>query len=148
MSFYYIALSDEDAIGANQVPRGPFPGNDLYDSIDECNVLASPHFWQLTAIARDVSYEDHTSELCPIWPASADTEIRAEGPVEPCIQRLPDTLRDELDQIVVTQAIATAWAECVWGMDPDQAEGYIQSLVDLAARARREEKHIYWWFTT
>jgi hypothetical protein len=145
MSYYFIAPTDEDAIGANQIPGGPFPGNNRYESINECDVLASPHLWQFTAIARNVLYEDHTSELCLIWPTSVDTETQADGLVEQFIQRLPDTLRDELGHIAVTPAIATAWAECVWGMDPAQAKHYIEDLVHLAARAVGEGKHIYWW---
>lgn len=148
MSYYFTALSDDDAIGANELLGGPFPGNGRYHSINEGDVLASPHFWQLTAIARNVPYEDHTSELRLIWPICADIEASADELVEQFIQLLPDTLRDELALIVATPAMASAWSECVWGMDADRAENYIKDLAHLAARALRDEKHIYWWSTT
>jgi hypothetical protein len=148
MSYYFTALSDDDAIRANEVQGGPFPGNGRYDSIDECDVLASPHFWQLSAIARNVPYEDHTSELRPIWPVNTDLEAQDNEPVAQFIQRLPDSLRDELAQLVVTPMMTSAWADCVWGMDANHAELYIQDLAHLAARALREEKHMYWWSTT
>lgn len=148
MSYYYTALSDHDAIGANEVQGGPFPGNGRYHSIDERDVLASPHFWQLTAIAKNVPYKDHTSELCHVWPVYDDLETPDHEPVAQFIQRLPDSLRDELAQLVATPIMASAWAECVWGMDANQAELYIEDLSHLAARAQREDKHMYWWSTT
>lgn len=147
MSYYYTALSDNDAIGANEVPGGPFPDNGRYHSIDERDVLASPHFWQLTAIAKNIPYEDHTDELCHIWPVYDALEAQIDEPVVQFIQRLPDSLRDELAQLIATPTIASVWAECVWGMDAEQAELYIQDLADLAARAMREDRHIYWWST-
>lgn len=147
MSFYFTARSDKDAIGANRFPGGPSPGNGRYPSIHERDALASPHFWQLTALANDIPYEDQTSELRNIWPVATDPAGPGGEPAGQFIQGLPDSLRDDLARIACTPAIAAAWSECVWSMDAAQAEDYIRELAQLAAQARREDKHIYWWST-
>ncbi|NTZ44088.1 hypothetical protein G7A66_13565 [Altererythrobacter sp. SALINAS58] len=142
MSFYYSAIDDNDAIRANDVQGGPCPDTSDFPSIHEQSVMASPHLWELTAIANGTPYRDCTSELVPVWPAG---ECSTAEPIAQFIQRLPDTLRDDLADIDNTPEIAATWAKSVWGMQPDQATKFINEVRELADQARSVGEHLYWW---
>ena len=142
MSFYFSASDDNEAIRANDIPGGPDPDASGFTSIHEQGVLASPHLWELTALAQGIPYEDCTSQLAPVWPAQGDFggELIAQF-----IQRLPDTLRDDLADIDSKPEIASIWSKSVWGMEPDQAANFIEEIRNLADRARSAREHLYWW---
>jgi len=142
MSFYFSASDDNDAIRANDVPGGPVPDTSDFPSIHEQGVMASPHLWELTAIAQGKPYKDCTSELVPVWPVG---EGSAAEPVAQFIQRLPDALRDDLADIENRPEIAATWSKSVWGMQPEQAANFINEIRRLANRARSLGDHLYWW---
>ena len=142
MSFYFSASDDDHAIRANDIPGGPDPDASGFTSIHEQGVMASPHLWELTAIAQGTPYKDCTTQLVPVWPVVGDL---GGEPIAQFIQRLPDTLRDDLADIDNKPEIASTWSESVWGMDPDQAANFIDQIRDLADRARSAGEHLYWW---
>lgn len=145
MSYYYSAADDAAALRANDTPAGPHPGHPDYDSIDERGVLASPHLWELTALAEAIPYTDHTRELVSIWPPR--TAEPPTGPIAQTVQRLPDGLRDDLAAISADAGLAARWAPSVYGMTADEALGFVTALSGLANRARAAGQHLYWWAT-
>lgn len=59
--------------------------------------------------------------------------------------RLPDSLRDALGEVVMTQQIAAAWANELWDYDLTDAERVGTEIIQLAKAAKAEHKSLYWW---
>jgi hypothetical protein len=145
MDYYFSAADDGAALRANQIDGGPVPGCDDVDSVEAKDICPCPHLEQLVAFSTGKTKASLVPELKCLWPdASAWMSVGEEGP-PPSISRVPDSLRDDLAEIDLSPALAERWSEELWGYDSDGAQSVGERVVQLARRARAQNKSLYWW---
>ncbi len=145
MDYYFSAASDAAALSAKDLPAGPAPGSDGFLSVEAKGVIACPHLEQLVSIATGNIGNSLVPELSTLWPSSPEASSESDLEPGPSIMRLPDSLRDALGEVVMTQQIAAAWANELWDYDLTDAERVGTEIIQLAKAAKAEHKSLYWW---
>lgn len=144
MDYYFAAADAAEAIGALELPAPPA----RLDAVEAKDVMPCPHLEQLIEAATGAPVASAVSELRTVWPPAGtpppadDNSPWLSGPT---LSQLPQRIRDALAEIAVTPAVGQAWSEALWGFDPETAQRLALDIVDLARRARTEDKPVFWW---
>ena len=144
MDYYYIAADDLTALTAKDLESGPKPGSSFV-SAEAKDVMACPHLEQLLAASTGEVGPSLVAELKTLWPEPPPAG--SEFSIEPgtMITRLPDSLRDNIAAIEVTESVAEVWAAELWGFEPAHAATVAKEIVRVARVARDTGQPLYWW---
>ena len=142
MDYYYTAIDDASALGAKNLDGGPMPGSS-FESAEAKDVMACPHLEQLVAIASGKRGPSLVPQLKTLWPEPSAAGAGFEPGL--MISRLPDSLRDDLAGIEVTQTVAEQWAAELWGFELGHAAVVAGDIVRVARAARDSTQPLYWW---
>jgi hypothetical protein len=142
MDYYFSAASDEEALKAKDLPAGPMPGTEGYDTVEAKGVLATA-LEELVAMSKGSSSLLVMAGTHPLWPEyPSNLEDYEPGSF---LTRSPDNIRDELSDVEVTPALATKWADEIFGYELAEAERVAKSIIQLARGGRDRNRSIYWW---
>ena len=142
MDYYFSAASDEEALRAKDLPAGPMPGSEGFDSVEAKGVLGTA-LEELVAMSKGSSSPMVMAGTFPLWPEyPSNPEEYEPGSF---LTRLPDHLRDELAEVEVTADLAAKWADEIFGYEPAEAERVAKSIIQLARAGRDTNRSIYWW---
>lgn len=142
MDYYFSAASDEEALRATDLPAGPMPGTQGFDSIEAKGVLATA-LEELVAMSKGISSPLVMAGIHPLWPEyPSNPEDYEPGSF---LTRLPDDLRDDLADVDVTPDLAAEWLDEIFGYEPAEAERVAKSVIQLAHSARATNRSIFWW---
>ena len=144
MDYYYIAADDRTALTAKDLESGPTPGSSFV-SVEAKDVMACPHLEQLVAASTGKVHANLVPELRKLWPEPPPPGSELSFEPGTMITRLPDSLRDNVALVEVTQSVAEVWAAELWGFEPTHAAAVAKDIVRVARAARDTGQHLYWW---
>lgn len=142
MDYYFSASSNAEALRATDLPGGPKPGSENFDSVEAKDVMGTA-LEELVALASGKGNQFIVARTLPLWPEiPTNPDDYEPGPI---LVRLPDSLRDELVAIELMLELATKWANDLYGYEPEDALRVARSIIQLARAGRENDRSIYWW---
>ncbi len=142
MDYYFSAQSDGKAFRSKDLPAGPMPGSERYDSV-EAKGIWSTALEELVAKSKGTSSALVMAGVLPLWPETPKNPEDFEPGAS--LTRLPDSLRDDLAELEVTPSLAAEWSDELFGYEPEDAEQAALKIVHLARAARDRNRSVYWW---
>lgn len=142
MDYYFSAESDAEALRAKDLPAGPMPGSEGFDSVAAKGIWGTA-LEELVALSRGTSSAMVMAGIFALWPESPERPENFEPGAS--LTRLPDGLRDDLAELKVTPSLAAKWANGLFGYEPEDAEQAARRIIQLARAARDRSRSIYWW---
>lgn len=142
MDYYFTAASDGDALRAKDLPGGPAPGTEGFDSVEAKDIMATA----LEELVAQVNGKDNQlviARTLPLWPEMPENAEDYEPGSS--IVRVPDSLRDDLAELDPTHAEIANFAQELFGYEHEDAMNALHSIVQLARDGRRRDRSIYWW---
>lgn len=142
MDYYFSAASDAEALRAKDLPAGPMPGTNNFDSVEAKGVWGTA-LEELVAMSKGTNSAMVMAGTFPLWPETPENPEDFEPGSS--LTRLPDSLRDELAELEVTPSLAAKWADGLFGYEPEDAERVAKSIIQFAGAARDQNRSVYWW---
>lgn len=142
MDYYFSAESEAEALRASNLPAGPMPGSEGFDSIEAKGIWGTA-LEELVAMSKGISSSLVMAGVLPLWPETPDNPEDFEPGAS--LTRLPDSLRDELAELKISPSLTAKWADELFGYEPDDAEQAAKRIIQLARAAQNQGRSVYWW---
>jgi hypothetical protein len=146
--FDYFRAPDADAVRqVMDAGGGRTPVGDVFDGIEAKGVDPAVVPGMMVAAIQQVPWNPDLVDDSLVWPAGREQDPDYDGP---WVSGLNTSTRDALAQAGDVPRVAREWAqieELGGNIDVADAQAFIESMVELARRAREADELMFCWIS-
>lgn len=123
------------------------PMGEVFDGVEAKYVDPAVVLGTLVAAIRQVPWSPDLVRETLVWPAGGEHDLDHEGP---WVSELGPSVRDALASGGDLPRLAREWArteELGGHVDVADAQAFIETVVELARRAREADEHLFCWMS-